>query len=701
MTLTLSVYENDNTTAVDTIDAGEWRSAEFAEVSSAAGKGKLVIPHLLAAGAANPALALLTTGRVIRFLIDGTPRFAMLVEDRQVEVVAPDEEAGQVTVVNGRGLLAATAKVAIRPDAGTGNLPWYPTRWFNFSADRLRDDDPDGPQGAWPFSFGQLPNYDTNNYFGRPEGFTDTAGPAGAGPHWLWEDDTRTAFTTGGKNYFRQRFTVASTQDVIFEFAVDDIGELWCDGVPVCRVEGVYMGGSVRSSARLSAGSHILASWGESLNEQRAGVVYAVWSVSNGLPDMLLARSDAALARCLGFPTSPPGFTPTETIRLVVDESQNLTPARLPHVTFSFISASDTRHAELTEVTDLATSAPASSIYTLIEQLGASYLDIGVDYSHDGLRLDAWIRGTRGIDRSAYIVFEKGNCRRVAWDIGGSERATVALVTGSGFAPFVRTHADAATTGVYEEVSLDFGDASRTAAARYADEYLNLVSKARKGVTLEILPTGEETTNVTQNGTNVTQNGVQVTVGASSVPRPYADFQIGDTITVPGEDGSPSQHRVAAIGATVGPDSVTRWEVDLEHPRALITERLDAIMRRQLPGSAGGRTILPARTDPSFPSQEAGREQTETWSADQTGTVVLRKNGVAIPGASLSGAGKVTLTDPARKYVAESDVIDFTIGGVAGFPAGWKPPSGRWLQEFAVATTGGAGTGVTITVRYA
>jgi len=696
MTLTLQVYANDNTTSVGTIATGEWREARHAEVASAAGLGgPLVIPHLLAAGATNPALALIQTGRVIRFLHDGVCRFAMLIEDRNVTVVSPEEEAGEVTVVTGRGILAATDKVKVRPDQGTDELPWHSKRHYNHSATRLRDNDAFGPQGVWGFATDQDPDYDDSNFFGRPEGYVDTSAD------WFADRDSRTAFAPGGLWYYRSRVTLTQDyDDVLLQGAYDDEGVTWVRGVPVLRAEGVYKGGCVQAVIPMTAGEHLISGWVRNLNELRTGAMVAGWSMSDGMADTLLFRLTAANTRVLGFPAVPPGFTPTEVIRLFVDESQTLTPARLSHVSFSFISASDTDHAELTETTDIVTDAPGATGYTLIEQLGASYLDIGVDYSKDGVRLDAWVRGTRGIDRSAYIIFAKGNSRRVAWDIGGSERATVALVTGSEFAPFVVTHADAVTTGVYEEVSLDFGDASRTAASKYATEYLNIVSLGRKGVTLEILPTEATTTNVTQNGTNVTQAGTQVTVGSSTVPRPYADFQIGDTITIPDEDGAASTHRVAAISAIVAADSVTRWEVDLDQPRALLQERLDAIMRRFLPGGAGGRTILPSPTEPQFPLNQSGNEQTETWSADATGTVVLRKNGVAITGASLAGAGKVTLTDAARKFVKESDLIDFTVGGVAGFPAGWKPPSGRWLQEFAVANTGGGETGVTITVRY-
>lgn len=693
-TVSLKVYESDNTTLVGNIAHGQWRDARWGEANSKAiGCGPVTLPHTLDGGAENPALALIETGRIIRFLVDGTPRGAMLIEDTAVEVVSPREEAGEVTAVTGRSHLAVLGKVQVRPDMGTGVLPHYPTRFLNFSATRLRDDDPDGPQGAWPFSTGQLPNYDTDNFFGRPEGFVDTAGPAGSGPEWLWDRDSRVSFAPAGTCYFRQRFTLASTQDVIVEFAADDQGELWVDNVPVCRVEGVYKGGAVRSSVRLSAGEHLIGAWGQNLNALRAGVVYAVWSVSDGMPDTLLARSDDALARVLGYPADPPGFTPTEVIRLLVDEAQALTPSRLSNVTFSFISASDTEHTEVSEVTDIACEAPGESILTVVERLGETYLDVGI--RPDSLMLDAWVRGNRGTDRSAYIIFERGNCRRVAWDIGGAERATVALVSGEGFAPFEWPHPDAALTGVYEEVALDFGPASRSSAQRYATEYLNLVSQGRKGVTIEILPTATTEAQVTIQGIPATIQGEPFMVGESSAPRPYADFQIGDWITIPGSDGSPESHRVAAIGCRVDSGSVLNWEVDLDQPRRVIEERLDAIMRRGFAGFAGGRTLLPSATRPSFPTSEATGEGTETWSSPESGTVVLRRNGVAVPGASLAADGPVTLTDAVRKCVA-GDVVDITIGGTAGFT---PFPISRitWLQHMTVASNA---QGTTVVLRY-
>jgi hypothetical protein len=320
--------------------------------------------------------------------------------------------------------------------------------------------------------------------------------------------------------------------------------------------------------------------------------------------------------------------------------------------------------------------------------LGETYIDwsvtpgdpISTDPAPTGtIELNGWVRGTRGADLSATVVFEKGNCRLVKHERVGSERATIALVTGDGYS-FVVAHPDAALDDVYEEVCLDFGDASQESAAKFAMDYLDIVSQSRRGVTLELVP------------------GVG--------PVPYEDFGIGDLITIPGRDGSPTTATVNAIGCEVGPDSITRWTLELDQPRKLDEERLASIMRRQMPGAAGGRTLLPAPTQPSFPSNTQGQEETHTWQWDgPLGDIQLYKNAVAITGAVVSGAGtngttaKTTVTDAAREFVKGSDKLTITAGGGDHSPE-WVPPKGRWIQEIR-ATADADSDSVTITVMVA
>lgn len=392
--LTLEVYEPDGETLVDSIDTGQWLRAEFYDPISAPGTGKVQLKTLVADGVANPAWDLIDEDRIIRYLDDGEPLWQLLLGTWDQEMVSPKSQAGEVKDIAGPGVMAIFEKVVWYPDAGLDHYPFHPTRWLNFSADRLRDDDAAGPQGVWGFATAQLPNYDTDNYFGRPVGFVDTAGPDGDGPEWLWDRDTRIDLAPAGDCYGRQRFTLAGQTDMLFQFAADDEGTLWVDGVPVCRSEGVYKGGCVEARIILSAGDHLLAWRATNLNALRAGVVYAGWSVTDSMADTCLVRSDASLCRVLGYPAQPPGFTPTEVIRLFVDEANDR--GLMPDVDAlcAFISASDTDHQPLNEFADFTVKAPADTGLTTLLTLGETYLDLGM--RRTGLELEAYVRGTMG-----------------------------------------------------------------------------------------------------------------------------------------------------------------------------------------------------------------------------------------------------------------------------------------------------------------
>ncbi len=277
---------------------------------------------------------------------------------------------------------------------------------------------------------------------------------------------------------------------------------------------------------------------------------------------------------------------------------------------------------------------------------------------------------------AAFTPGAPSGLRRVAYQVSASERATVALVTVNEQAPVEVVHPDAAVRG-REEIALDFGDASLTSARFWARRYLDEVSNARRGLTIELMP------------------GVG--------PQPYRDFDIGDSVLVLGE-----RHRVVAIGWKVDADSIIRWSVDLDQPRMWLEERLAAIMRRQLPGAAGGRTVLPSPVEPPFIANQAGKESTETWTWIGTvgapSTIAFYKNGVAVTGATLTvtagaAASRVTLTNAARKYVRRVDKFTLKVdGGTSAWE--WTPTEGRWVQEIS-ATADASGDGITIILAYA
>lgn len=285
----------------------------------------------------------------------------------------------------------------------------------------------------------------------------------------------------------------------------------------------------------------------------------------------------------------------------------------------------------------------------------------------------SWPDGLVPPPSSTWTPGQPSPLKRVVKHSDGATAANVALVTADGQC-FEVTHPSASAGR--KEISLDFGDASVSSARFWARKYLDEVHNARAGVSIELIPE----------------------IG----PQPYRDFGIGDNISVLGE-----QHRVVAIGFHVDARSIIEWSVDLDQPRMLLEERLASIMRRQMPGSAGGRTILPSPTEPSFPANSTGSESVHTWQYDGTigspSTFTLYKNTVAVTGGSVTvTAGDVeqkTLTDASRRFTKGSDKLTFAADG--GTPSlEWVPPENRWIQSFTV-TADASGDGATVTVSVA
>lgn len=651
--LVLTLHENDGT-LIRTL--GKWRSFEFADPLkvSQPGSGELVLQRIIEAGAANPAIADVDHDCIVRVTFGGDTCWQMLVEGLNHNLIGPGEEAAETTTASGRhAVLGELDKVRVFPDAGLNVRPWGNTRYFNYSADDLVDN-------TWGFATATPPHYDeaVPNY-GRPEGFPDFTA------QWIWDRSSHVN-VPGGDCYFRHRFTNATARDALVIAAADDEVEVWLDGVPILTVEGVYKGGSLSAEVELSAGNHLICARGRNLNALHAGILITVMTVSDSMPDAVITNTQAATWRVLGYPAQAPGFTATEVLVLLVAEAQ--ARGELTDLDLSFLASHDTNGEPVVVTTDIA-CRHGDSYLTVCGQLSESYLDIaGASASKT---LHAWNRGTRGTNVNA--SYTKGtNITSLTHDETSDAQATVAFVQWAGGAPFERVHADAATVG-RKVVSLEFGDVrSLSLARRLADAYLDTASAVRWGIRLGIHPTNDQ-------------------------DRPYRGVWPGDSPLAPGVDLTPGRHRVAMIGLRVDARSRPEWSMGLEQPQDLDAERLSAIMRRQLPGSAGGRTLLPSPISPAFPPSAAGSEKTQTWSAPIQGTYVLTKNGTPITGATLSANGRVTLTAAARKYVRNVDQIDFTIDGVAGFDAPWTPTDGRWLQEFRV--TEGA-TGVTITVSY-
>lgn len=628
---------------------------------SSPGRGELVLQRLIEAGAANPSLTGLEHNTIIRVSVGGETAWQMRVEDLSHALIGPSEEAGQTTTAAGRhAVLAELDQVRVYPDAGLSIRPWGTTRYFNGSSRNY-------VTTALPLAVATPPHYDTAvpNY-GRPEGFPDFTA------QWIWDRSSHVN-VPAGDCYFWHDFTVASATDALVIAAADDEVEVWMDGVPILQVEGVYKGGSLRAEVELSATTHRIFARGRNLNALHAGILVTVMTVTDSMPDVVLTNTQASTWKVLGYPTQAPGFAWTQVLRQLVTEAQ--ARSELVGMATSFLDSHDTDGEPVVTSTDIACRL-GDSYLTVCGQLAETFADIaGASASRT---LHAWIRGTRGTNVAA--SYTKGtNLLELRHEGHSDAQATVAFVQYAGGAPFERVHADAATYG-RKVVSLEFGDVrSLTLARSLADAYLNTASRYRNGVVAGILPTLD-------------------------ADRPYRGVWPGDSPMVPAADLTATRTRVAVIGMDLDANSRPKWSMEFEQPSEVDNERLGAIMRRQLPGAAGGRTLLPSPISPQFLPTSQGREATHTWqykgAIGAPSVFVLRKNGTPITGATISvvvgETEQLTVTNSARRYVKNSDKLTFTAdGGTASLE--WAPTEGRFIQAFKV-TADATGAGATVDV---
>jgi outer membrane protein OmpA-like peptidoglycan-associated protein len=76
-------------------------------------------------------------GQIVRFALNGTVRFAGLLESKAATTAAPGEEVDEVTVCSGRGTLAIWEEALVLPVLGIGRRAFSEYRMFNFASPDL------------------------------------------------------------------------------------------------------------------------------------------------------------------------------------------------------------------------------------------------------------------------------------------------------------------------------------------------------------------------------------------------------------------------------------------------------------------------------------------------------------------------------------------------------------------------------------
>lgn len=211
----VDLYEADNETLVGRLTTDLAGSRTWTDVLNELGDASLDVPLYVpaedwSAMVPNAEAYDLTRGRVLRFSLDGTDRFAAVIRPRrQSSVSASQLEAGLTRSVQARGLLSEWDRAVMPPAPGAELFPGGDTRHFGWMSKEADTNSLDVPSILRPvFSAG----YD------HPEPWVDAFGAV---------------FSASGHRYFIYDQELSEQTAVSVHMAFGDQGNAWLNGVPM------------------------------------------------------------------------------------------------------------------------------------------------------------------------------------------------------------------------------------------------------------------------------------------------------------------------------------------------------------------------------------------------------------------------------------------------------------------------------------
>lgn len=350
----------------------------------------------------DPALALIDDGDVLRFELEGWAAFACLIRERDQVTVAGGEEAAQATTLAGPGTLALLDTAVVYPARGVDTLPAEEDRLFSWVS--VDYDDTNWPGVSLLVQQGFT---DGTYWAGLPADWPDPSA------WWVWADvPNALEWAPGGNCYYRTRFTVPDgATRFAYYVTFDWRGEVYLDGQLIASGEyGIEPDVNMYSDQiEITPGEHTLAIRCENDQDPEADEIhnpggilfsgYAVDQAGNWLNYSLpIVHTDDSW-RIVAYPPNPPGMTPGEVIRHVVQEAQGR--GALLDLTFNFTDEVDAEGAPWPEVTDIATKV-GTDILTFLREMSGTYIDFWIEPA--GWRLWAWVRDGRGTDQNITLA---------------------------------------------------------------------------------------------------------------------------------------------------------------------------------------------------------------------------------------------------------------------------------------------------------
>lgn len=365
-----------------------------------------------------------------------------------------------------------------------------------------------------------------------------------------------------------ETWVIYVTADDGFELALDNVvgGFRALDDIGDAAAYSWYW------KVRVPAGTHSIAAHVRNLARDTANncsmlavaVARTVITDDGYDEEWIFTTSDSGWV-CLATTETPPGVTPGDALELLLPDGWSK----------SFTTTTDT--AGTTWPTGPIILDAYEDYWTLVRRLADSgWCNVAANPSTR--TLDAWV--VRG-DARPDAIFDDLNIVRSEYGLDNSEVATG--VWARDLYGWVLVGDDTGATPKFE-----LGDVSeRSETIRLATAKLDELSVPIDTITLDVICATAETA-------------------------PGVGFYIGDTITAPDRDGTPTSWRVLQWTLGMGRDGRLEAKLQLNSLQRDRVERLERASKRSTSGALGGRSISAAPVSPF--QQRAGRLQEATWT---------------------------------------------------------------------------------------
>jgi hypothetical protein len=487
---------------------------------SEVGSGSLVI-H-----ADDPDVAILLYRNIVRMRLNGTDRFAWVIEKRSRRSIVRGGQRERLLVVSGRGVLALFEKAVLDPELGVQRLS-PDTRTFNFAS-------VDYDASAWVVAEEIKQQSDTGTFPGQWEDADGNPAPESwpdPDAFWIWGQAQGVGSPPQpvGDCFFRKSFNLASEKTVAIFVSADDGFELYLDDEVVAAETRAFMWGETkRHNTFLEAGDHLIAIKATNILRANAatnvaGVICSIIETDEGGQSLgsVIERTDSTWD-ALAYPSDPPIMSVGAVLRVVIDEAQ--ARGDLPGVSLGFTDALDS-DGNAWGTTPAEVYRVGTNLLAMIRQMCEVAIDVELTPT---LVLNAYNKGDLGSDLTGSIsLLEDVHLSGLEHDGEGplTNDALVKYPVGERNRWLRRQRASSVSAHGPLESYLELGTAA---------------SEAQVLITADAIleEHGEPTIVATFECQDITGE------------RPYVDWSVGDTILVPGDDDTPTETVVESI--TVG-----------------------------------------------------------------------------------------------------------------------------------------------------